>query len=57
MAQVIENLNGRRSIRLSADDIISIVREYQNIVKCEKDYFTIRKKLYNSEIYLPEDVL
>ena len=31
MAQIIENLKGRRSIRLNTDDIINIVREYQNI--------------------------
>ena len=55
MAQIIENSKGRRSIKLNADDIISIVREYQNITKCETCYFAIRKKLLDTDFYLPED--
>ena len=55
MAQIIENSKGRRSIRLNVDDIISIVREYQNITKCENHYIEVRKKLSQFDFYLPED--
>ncbi len=56
MAKIIENSKGRRSIRLNADDIISIVREYQNITKCETAYTEIRKKLLQADFYLPEEI-
>ncbi len=55
MATIVENLHGRRIIRVSTDDIISIVKEYQNIACQSADYKEIRKKLNNKEIYIPED--
>lgn len=57
MAQILENKNGRRSIRLNTEDVINIVREYQNITYLCKDYNEIRNKLNLSELYLPEDVI
>lgn len=55
MAKVIENKNGRRIIRLNTDDIINIVREYQNnCIKCT-GYKDIRSILDKVELYLPED--
>lgn len=56
MAQIIENSKGRRSIRLNAEDIISIVREYQNIIKNDTNYCEIRKKLLKIDFFLPEDI-
>lgn len=57
MAQIIENLNGgRRSIRLNTDDVINIVREYQNIVHSCKTYDDIRNNLDDFNLYLPEDI-
>ena len=56
MARIIENKRGRRIIRVSTDDVISIVREYQNTILNTRDYKTIREKLNAKEIYLPEDV-
>lgn len=57
MAQIIENFNGgRRSIRLNTDDIINIVREYQNISYSCKSYEEIRRNLDNFNMYLPEDI-
>ena len=56
MAQIIENKKGRRSIKLSTDDVISIVREYQNAIQKENTYFEIRNKLTNIDFYLPEDI-
>lgn len=56
MAKIIENKRGRRLIRLSTDDVISIVREYQNTVVKAYSYSEIREKLDSAEMYLPEDV-
>ena len=56
MAKIIENLNGRRIIRLNTNDIINIVREYQNITSGLFDYNAIRQKLDITGLYLPEDI-
>ncbi len=56
MAKIIENKRGRRLIRLSTDDVISVVREYQNTVVKACSYSEIREKLDSAEMYLPEDV-
>ena len=56
MAKIIENLSGRNTIRLSVDDIINIVREYQNITRNAYSYEEIRYKLAECEIYLSEDL-
>lgn len=56
MAKIIENKKGRRLIRLSTDDVISVVREYQNTVVKADSYSEIRQKLDSAELYLPEDV-
>ncbi len=57
MAKIIDNLNGRRSILLSTDDIIDIVREYQAASKECVNYDEIRKKIDNRYFYLPEDII
>lgn len=56
MARIIENNLGRRAIRLNTNDIISIVREYQNISSNNLSYEQIRKKLSELELYLFEDL-
>ncbi len=56
MAKIIENKKGRRIIRLNTDDIINIVREYQNNICGIYDYLEVRNKLNNIELYLPEEV-
>ncbi|HSA07403.1 MAG TPA: hypothetical protein P5556_09515 [Candidatus Gastranaerophilales bacterium] len=56
MAVVIDNPAGRRMIRLSIDDILTIVSIYQQKCNCKAlTYEETRKILKNSEIYLPED--
>lgn len=55
MAEIIENMNGRRLIRVSTDDVISLVREYQNLACESSSYTEIRAKLDNADLYLPED--
>jgi len=57
MAYVVENPNGRRMVRLSVDDVLTIVAMYQQ--RCngrDLTYEEIRKKLRENCIYLPEDV-
>lgn len=57
MARIIESqTNGRRIIKLTADDIISVVQDYQRIVPRASNYESIRDYLCDSVVYLPEDV-
>lgn len=56
MAKIIENKTGRRMVEVSTDDIISIVREYQNTIQNTRNYDEIRKKLDKRNFYLPEEV-
>ena len=55
MARIIENLTGRRTIKISTNDIISIVREYQRITGTEKNYEQIRKLLDKNTLFIVED--
>ena len=56
MAKILENSNGRRTIKLNTEDIITIVREYQNYTHLCNNYNEIRNKLSKIDIYLPEDI-
>lgn len=58
MATIIETtLSERRIIKLSTDDIISVVREYQRIISTkQKNYLNTRNVLDNNTIYIPEDI-
>lgn len=56
MAKIIENETGRRMVKMSVDDIISVVREYQRIVKNPETYEGIRTILSQALMYLPEEV-
>ena len=56
MAKIVENNSGRRNIRLSTDDIINIVREYQSATAGSYSYNEVREKLDNINLYLPEDI-
>lgn len=53
MAKVIEGR--RRLIRLSTDDILNIVREYQKLTKNSCCYEHTRELLSKSPMYIPED--
>lgn len=57
MANIIENLYGRRMIKMSTDDVISIVREYQNTTGRPATYRELRERLDAREFYIPEDPL
>jgi len=57
MARIIEAHAGvRRLIRMSTEDIISIVRDYQRIVPRGADSDSIRDFLNDTVIFVPEDV-
>lgn len=57
MARIIESTNGtRRIIKMSAEDVISVVRDYQRIVPRFSDIETARNYLSDTVIYIPEDV-
>lgn len=57
MAQIIDNPNGRKMIKLSTDDILMIVSLYQQ--RCNSRDYTydeVRKALNEGKFYLPEDI-
>ena len=57
MARIIESENGgRRIIKMSVDDILSVVRDYQNIVPRFSSAEDTRSYLSDTVIYLPEDI-
>lgn len=57
MARIIENETGkRRLIKMSSDDVINVVKEYQRHVKFRSSYDEIRNQLEDCVIFIPEDV-
>lgn len=57
MARIIESTNGkRRMVRLSTNDIISVVQDYQRIVPRFSSIDEVRNYLSDIVIYVPEDV-
>lgn len=57
MARIIENINGgRRIIRLSTLDIISIVQEYQQLVYNNRNYSDVQSILNDNVICIPEEI-
>ena len=57
MARIIETqTNSRRIIKMSVDDIISVVQDYQRIVPRNSSVEDVRNYLSDVVIYLPEDI-
>lgn len=57
MAKIIENHIGRRMIRLSSDDIIMVVQQYQQICRNKTlDFLSAKNMLEDNLLYLPEEV-
>ncbi len=56
MAKILNENLKRRLIKLSTDDIINIVREYQNSTQGSSSYAQIRKNLDRLDLFLPEDL-
>lgn len=56
MALIIDNDNGRRMVKLSVDDILTVVSMYQQKCNCKNfTYEEVRQVLKNNNFYLPED--
>lgn len=56
MARIIENEDGRRRlIRMSTDDILSVVKDYQRVVPRFSSYEEARDFLADTVIFIPED--
>ena len=57
MARIIETqTNSRRMIKMSVDDIISVVKDYQRIVPRASTLNEARKFLSDTVIYIPEEI-
>lgn len=57
MARIIESQDGsRRMIKMSVDDVISVIQDYQRIVPRFSDMEEARNYLSDTVIYIPEDV-
>lgn len=54
MARIIDG--ERRLIKMSVDDIISIIQEYQQICKNSCCYEHTRELLAKANFYIPEDI-
>lgn len=54
MAEIIEN--ERRIIKLSVDDVLNVVREYQKLTHKSCCYEHTREILRKNTMYLPEDL-
>ena len=57
MARIIESETGsRRIIKMSTDDILSVVRDYQRIVPRFSTMEETRSYLEDAVVFIPEDV-
>ena len=54
MAKIIEN--ERRIVKLSVDDVLNIVREYQRLTRKSCCYEHTREILAKNIFYIPEDI-
>jgi len=56
MARIIENNTGRRLIRLSKYDVLSVVREYQQVANKLNNITDIEIALTKRPFFLPEEL-
>lgn len=57
MARIIENENGsRRIIKMSVDDVLSVVKDYQRLVPRFSTEENARNYLEDTVIYIPEEI-
>lgn len=57
MARIVDNQDGRRMIRLTTDDVLTVVSLYQqHLYEVQnRNHDGIRRKLAEMNVYLPED--
>ena len=56
MARIIETNSKRRIIKMSTDDILTLVKDYQRIVPRHSTEEDARNYLSDTVIYIPEDI-
>lgn len=56
MVKIIENSKLRRTVKLSADDVISVIKHYQTVTRGFKEERIVRLLLNDAEFFLPEDI-
>lgn len=58
MARIVENPEGRRMIRLSAEDVLTVVSLYQQQLYevRSRNYDEVHQQLTQQHIYLPEEL-
>ena len=57
MARIIESIDGgRRIVKLSTMDVISVVQEYQQIMSSNRNKEDIHNLLDDNIIFVPEDM-
>ena len=56
MAKIIETSTKRRMIKMTTDDILSVISQYQTLTNGAADYNSIRIILNRNNFYLPEDI-
>ena len=57
MARIIESENGNRSIiKMSTDDVLSVVKDYQRIVPRFSSVEEARNYLSDTVIFIPEEI-
>ena len=56
MAKIIENAFGRRMIRVSPDDVVRIIQEYQNMGYSRLSYDEMKLRMKEFAFYLPEEI-
>ena len=56
MAKIVVTTTNRRIIKMSSDDVMSVISQYQSLMKGIKTYEQIRNILKQNAFYLPEDL-
>lgn len=56
MAKIIDVNSKRRMVKMSVDDVLCVVSQYQTLVSSKCNYDEIRTLLSQNTFYLPEDL-
>ncbi|MBO5948701.1 hypothetical protein J6Q66_07695 [bacterium] len=56
MATIIDVNSKRRMVKMSVDDILCVISQYQTLINSKYDYEKIRDVLSQNAFYLPEDL-
>ena len=56
MATIIDVNPKRRMVRMSVDDVLCVISQYQTLINTRYDYEKTRDILSQNAFYLPEDL-